>query len=284
MKSHTRLLTLGCFAIIGLAGCNTSRPSTSNLIALHQTEIRTGGSSSAYRAIEILGQTFHDQNKATQVTMLPIGQSETAIAGVKNGLMDIAAISRQIKPEEQTADIKYYGIAQDGLLVATHESVTGVKALSTDQLKAIYSGKVTNWKALGGVDAEIIVLDRPEDESAKRLLRKHYLGADLANAPNAVVFKQEGELITALQNTPNAIGAFSLAQAISHKLPVNRLNLNGIEPTQRNIETGKYSMVRHLGVVAKSSPSPSTQSFISFIQSPEGVKILQSQGFVRDSK
>ncbi len=174
----------------------------------------------------------------------------------------------------------YKQLAKDGLVVATHESVKGVSNLTTQQLKAIYSGAVTNWQELGGPNEEIVVLDRPEDESGKRLLREHYLGKELKNAPKAAIMRYEPELINALQNTPYSIGTFSLAYAISNKLPVNRLSLNGIEPTPENIKSGKYKMVRSIGVVWGTKPLEATQEYLDFAFSEKGAEILNNSGFV----
>jgi phosphate transport system substrate-binding protein len=171
-------------------------------------------------------------------------------------------------------------VAHDGLVVATNTSVTGITNLTTENLKAIYSGSITNWKALGGPDAEIVVLDRPEDESAKRLLRKHYLGDELQNSPTAIVLRKEGELIQAVQTTPNSIGAFSLAHAISQKLPVNRMSLNGIEPTPETIKAKQYPMLRSIVLIWHKDPSPATQEFMKHIFSAPGREILDKSGFV----
>jgi phosphate transport system substrate-binding protein len=278
VKSKALLtLLLGAIATTHLPGCTVNPP------AQTQTQqIKVSGSSSAYPVIQELAAGY--QSPAAKVSLLPKSQSEASIAGVKTGLFDIAAISRQLTPQEAQGDIQFREIAKDGLLVATHANVKGITNLTTDQLKDIYSGKVTNWKAVGGPDAKIVLLDRPEDESAKRLLRKHYLGADLKNSPEAVVLKQEGELITALQSTPYAIGAFSLAYALSHRLPVNHLRLNTIEPTPDSVANGKYVMVRHLGIISQKTPSPQAQAFINYAFGAESVALLKKQGFVPTSQ
>jgi phosphate transport system substrate-binding protein len=165
------------------------------------------------------------------------------------------------------------------LLVATNNSVKGVNNLSTKQLKAIYKGDITNWRELGGADANIVVLDRPEDESAKKLLRKYYLGTEKTTT-KAVILNKEGELIETLQSTPNSIGAFSLAYSLINKLPVNHLSLNGVAPKAQNFTSSKYQMVRHLNILWNKKPSATTQSFIDFILSKEGEKLLQNNGFV----
>jgi phosphate transport system substrate-binding protein len=215
---------------------------------------------------------------------LPPSQSESTIAGVKEGLLDLGSISKQLTPEELGDKLAYREIAKDALLVATHPSVTGVNNLTTENLKGIYSGAITNWKQIGGPDAKIIVLDRPEDESTKRLLRKYYLGEQLKNSPTAVIMRQEPDLIAAIGTNPYSIGAFSLAYAIFHQLPANRLSLNGIAPTPENVRSNKYQMIRTIGIVSAKIPSEASQEYIDFALSREGREILNKSGFVPSVK
>lgn len=285
MKCNLLILTLGTIALFGLPSCSTnaSTPADTNVataVVPTNTSIKIGGSSSAVGVIQTLATNYESTSQNTKITQLEPGQSETAIAGVKQQLIDIGVLSKTLKPEENDGTLEFRDIAQDALLVATHPSVTGVKNLSTKNLKAIYSGTLTNWKELGGPDAKIVLLDRPEDESAKRLLRKHYLGADLKSSPEAVVFRKEGELIEAIQSTPYSIGAFSLAYAISHNLPVNRLGLNNVEPTPENVKAGKYQMVRQIEIIWHKNASESTQRLIKYIFSPSGTNALEKSGFV----
>ncbi len=279
------LLFTVAFAMTALLG-TTSCTSNSTTIAEVKTqqEIKLGGSSSTYAAMKMMADTYVAQNQNVKLNFLPKGQSGGGIAGVKKGLANVAAVSRKLKPEEDDGSIVYRELATDGLVVATHESVKGISNLTTKQLKAIYSGAVTNWQELGGIDAEIVVLDRPEDESGKRLLREHYLGKKLKNSSKTVILRHEPELINALQNTPYSIGAFSLAYTISNQLPVNRLSLNGIEPTPENIKSGKYKMVRNIGVVWDKKPSEATQEYLDFAFSEKGAEVLNNSGFVASTQ
>ncbi|MEO1428116.1 MAG: substrate-binding domain-containing protein [Cyanobacteria bacterium J06633_8] len=274
------LLTLafGVAVFLGTTSCSSSNSTQPKVKT--QEEIKLGGSSSTHIAIELLGDAYATQNQDIKLTFLPKGQSGGGIAGVKQGLRDIAAVSRKLKPKEDDGSVVYKQLATDGLLVATHPSVTGINNLTTPQLKAIYSGAVTNWEKLGGPNAEIVVLDRSEDQSAKKLLRKYYLGKQLKNAPKAAIMRYEPELINALQNTPYSIGAFSLAYTISNQLPVNRLRINDMEATPENIKSGKYKMVRTIGVVWGKKPSEATQKFLDFAFSETGAEILNKSGFV----
>jgi phosphate transport system substrate-binding protein len=284
MKQNVVIFALSAIALSGLASCSTNTSTPTNITATTaasntQTSIKAAGSSSVIDFLRILETAYESTSKNKQITLLESGQSENIIAGIKQGLVDVGAISKSLKPEELDDSLEFREVVKDALLVATHPGVTGVKNLTTENLKSIYSGNITNWQQLGGPNAQIVVLDRPEDESAKRLLRKYYLGKDLKNAPNAVVLRKEGELIETIQSTPYSIGAFSLANAMSHKLPVNRLSLNDIQPTVENLKTGKYPMARTIGIIWSKKASEATQSLISFIFSQSGTNVLEQSSF-----
>lgn len=284
MKKNIAIITLGAIALIALPSCSTNAsappaPTTATAAANPQAEIKAGGSSSTVDFLRTMAAAYEASAKTGQITLLEPGQSENILAGAQQSLIDIGVLSKSLKSDELDSSLESREVAHDALLVATHPSVTGVKNLTTANLQAIYSGSVTNWQQLEGPDAEIVVLDRPEDESAKRLLREHYLGQELQNAPNAVVLRKEGELIQTIQSTPYSIGAFSLAHAISHNLPVNRLSLNDIDPTPENVKMGQYVMVRTISIVWNKNASQATQSFISYIFSQPGTTVLEQAGF-----
>ncbi|MDY7005873.1 MAG: substrate-binding domain-containing protein [Cyanobacteriota bacterium] len=94
----------------------------------------------------------------------------------------------------------------------TNENVTGVKNLSTKQIQDIYSGTIRNWKELGGPDAEIILLEIPEDETEKQILRKYHLGENLHIAPKAIIFQEDDEILKAVASTPYSIGTIAKSQ------------------------------------------------------------------------
>ena len=95
--------------------------------------------------------------------------------------------------------------------------------------------------------------------------------------------RQEGELIEAVEDTPHSIGAFSLAYAIANNSSVNRLSLNGVEPTAANVEANKYKMVRNIGIIYNPTPAKATSEFLNFAFSKEGAKQLQENGFTPTS-
>lgn len=283
MKRNLTIFTCVAITLLGGVSCanQTNIPSENPPAATNpnQSQITVASSSSTQDFMRILASSYETANPNTKITQLQPGQSENIISGVSQGIIDIGAISKVLNPQEQDSILESREVAKDAIVVATHPTVTGVENLTTENLKGIYSGQITNWQEIGGPDAEIVLLDRPEDESAKRLLRQHYLGQELEESPTAVILRKEGELIQAVQNTPYSIGAFSLAYAISHNLPVNRLRLNNVEPTVENITSGDYLMLRSISVVWNTNASAPTQSFVNHIFSEPGNQILTTSGF-----
>lgn len=286
--------------VLGLSSCTTPSPTpagseTASLSPNPQAQnspqsspqtqspVRIASSSSTLLALTLLQQAYQTKKTTAQVELVTTSQSSGAIATVRNNKADIAFSSHPIKSEEHNGQLQYLEIAQDLLIVATHDSVKGVKNLSTAQLKAIYTGKITHWKDLGGPDAAIVLLDRPEDESAKKLLRKYYLGQD-KTSDRAIVLNKETELIDTLKATPYAIGAFSYAASQLTPSPIQPLHLNSIEPSLQTFVAGKYPMVRHIGIVWRKAAPSEVQQFINFVRSPEGQQVLQTHGFMPTAK
>ncbi|MEM9219087.1 MAG: substrate-binding domain-containing protein [Cyanobacteria bacterium P01_F01_bin.150] len=246
----------------------------------NQQVLKVTGASTPYPAMEQLAMDYEAQVDHTDVVFLESSQSSGGILAVKEDLVALGTVTRAPKDDEAVPELEYQEFAKDLLVVATHPSVEGVSALTTEDLQSIYSGQSTNWQEFGGPDATIIVLDRAEDESAKRLLRKHYLGADLENSPDAIVLRNESDLMESLRSTPYSIGAFSRAQSIVNGLSVNYLNLDGVEPTAENLDAGNYTMARTLGIVWNSTSADVSQDFRNFISSESGTNSLKQIGYI----
>lgn len=280
MVTVLMLLPIGCTsAPTQTSNTPTTTAESPELNPQAQQTIRIVGAATPYPAMKLLASAYEKQASDTKIDFLESSQTAGGIAGVKEKLVDIGTVTREPKAEEVADELTYRKLAQDALLVATNPSVEGVSNLTTEDLRAIYSGQATNWQEFGGPDAAIVVLDRPEDESAKWLLRKYYLGPDLTISPDAIVLRDESDLAEATQTTPYAIGAFSLSKAISNNLPVNRIILDGVAPTPENLREGNYSMARTLGIVWYGTPSETTQEFIDFIFSEAGADVLLKAGF-----
>lgn len=270
---------LGLFVIAGallLAGC-AEEPVTVTETSLQSGEtISLAGSGTAQPLIELLAKAYHQEHPAISFEFMPQMHSGGGIKGADEGMFDIGIVSRAPTAEEAALGLRYIVVSFDGLTIATHSADLGVDALTTEQVRGIYSGAITNWAELGGADADIVVLDRNEDESAKLVLREFVLGPidDFAITPRAASLNQESDMVDGLVNTRATIGYLSLGYALSERLPIHLVALDGVEPTPANIANGSYKMVRALGVVVKPDSRRSVEEFVQYLTSAEARAVM----------
>lgn len=259
-------------ATLVLTSCSQSEP-----IKGDRQTIKIGGSSEAYEVMEILTEAYAAKTEAIEFEFFQPSQTSGGVQGVKDGVIDIGLTSRELTESEKDSRIQYRAIAQSPMLLATNETVS-IKNLTKEQIQGIYSGQITNWQEIGGPDAEIILLDLPEDEADKKLLRRYYLG-DMKISYRAIVFSEDDQIIKALLSTPYSIGTVAKNHAISEK-SINILTLDGISASPESIAQDKYKLVYTIGIVFSDTINPDTQDFINYIFSELGQKKLVSSGYV----
>ncbi len=245
--------------------------------------IKISGSGTCTPLLKKLAKVYESKHPESRIVFLPSGHSSFGIKGTAGGTLDIGAVSRELKAEEKKYKLNYYLVSNDGLVMAVHPSVK-ITDIDTQQVRNIYNGKIRNWKELEGQDGEIVVLDRNEDESAKIILRKYVLETNLEIAEKAIPLFYESDMVETLTTTPNTIGYLSLGYAISENLKIRVLSLDGVEATVENIQSGKYRMIRPLGIVVKGPPKGLKKDFIKFIFSIAGQRVMTENGFAPAAK
>lgn len=264
-------------ALLVLTGCSTALNSTDATVAA--ATIKIGGSSEAYEVLEELTDAYGEKVTNSEFEYFPPSQTSGGIEGVKVAAIDVGTVSREVTAAETGDELVYLPLVKTPLVIAVHESVTGVTDISAEQIKGIYSGEITNWQRLGGPDTEIIVFDFTEDENEKQVLRSAYLGPDLEITPDAVVFAEDDELLETAANTEFSIAAVPLEDDLT-ELPMTVLSIDGIEPSVENLQSGTYTMALSLGVVLPMAPTSATGAFVEFIKSEAGQTILTDANYV----
>lgn len=277
MNSISVRHTLLCGALLVLTGCSTTPNATDTAAAA--TTIRIGGSSESYEILELLTDAYREEVTDSKIEYFPPSQTSGGIKGVEVAAVDIGAVSREVTAVETGNDLVYLPLVKVPLVIAAHESVTGVTNISSEQIKGIYSGEISNWQALGGPDAEIIVLDFTEDENEKKVLRSTYLGPDLEITPSAVIFAEDDELIETAATTEFSIAAIPLEDDLA-RMPMNILNIDGLSPSTKNLKSGTYAMALSLGIVLSKTPNAATEALVEFIQSEAGQTVLTEADYV----
>ncbi|NEO84482.1 MAG: hypothetical protein F6J87_09540 [Spirulina sp. SIO3F2] len=271
LEGNSTAVIVGIVALT-LIGCSasTSNESPSETTA---SKITIGGSSEVYEVLEILTEAYETEREGAEFEFLPPSQTSAGIAGVETETMDIGGVSREVTTEETGDILRYLPLVETPLVLVIHETVTGITDITADQLKAIYSGKITNWQELGGPDAAIALFDFVEDENEKKVLREAYLGFDLEVTDTAIVFAEDDELVEVATSTEFSIAAMPFEDELE-ELPVKILSIDGIEPNPDTLRSGDYKMVLPLGVVLAQDPSVATEQFIEFAQGEGGQAAL----------
>ena len=202
-----------------------------------------------------------------------ITQSGGVLAAM-SGAVDIGMSARHVARHEIDASVAAYHIADVAATVAVHSNVR-VTNLSSQQLCAIYAGKITNWREVGGHDAQITVLTRPESDSTKMALRD---GIDcfkgLQETGAALNMFKSNDMLTTLQRVADTIGiidVIALEQARGKAQPVK---LDGRNPSADEITAGRWPVVKHYTLVVGKTRKKAVDRFMRFIKSREGSALI----------
>ena len=267
MKKMTKVLTtvlVIALAALTLAGC--AKKDTS--------PVTTDGSTSMEKVIGTLGEAFTEK-EGINVTYNPTG-SGSGIQAVSEGRCDIGLSSRALKDDEKAAGLKETIVALDGIAIIVNPQ-NPVKDLSLEQIAKIYTGEITNWKDVGGEDAEIVLIGREAGSGTRDGFES------ITDTKDACQYRQEltstGDVITTVSQNPNAIGYASLAAI---KDSVKALTVNGVAPTEATVKDGTYLVQRPFVLVTKEGValSETAQKFFDFATSADAASIISAAGAV----
>ncbi|MBD2016546.1 phosphate ABC transporter substrate-binding protein [Microcoleus sp. FACHB-53] len=284
MKNLRRLapLSLGLAACIGLQSCtNPPTASTQSTDKLQGKLVLTGSSTVAPLVTEI-GKRFEAENSAVRVDVQS-GGSSRGITDARKGLANIGMVSRALKEDEK--DLQAFTIARDGVTIILHKD-NSVPSLSDRQVVDIYTGKIGNWKQVGGKDAPITVVNKAEGRSTLELFAQ-YFKLKNSDIKAQVVIGDNEQGIKTVTGNPNAIGYVSIGTAeynSANGVPVKLLPVNGVAATTANVQNGTFPISRPLNLVTKSQPQGLDKEFIDFARSQQVQNIVKEQNFVSLSK
>lgn len=203
--------------------------------------------------------------------------SSAGVEAVTNGTADIGDVSRALTDEEKAGGLVENVVAIDGIAVITDTANTATN-LTTQQLKDIYTGKITNWSEVGGADQNIVVIGRESGSGTRDAFEEILDIADQCQL--AQTLNETGAVAAAVQSTPGAIGYISL-DALNDK--VKALQLDGVAPSEETVKDGSYTLQRPFVMATKgeiSKQSAQVQAVFEFINSDAGQEVISSVGLV----
>ena len=242
-----------------------------------QRLVLTGSSTIAPVALEI-GKRFEEQNPGVRVDV-QTGGSSRGITDARSGMADIGMASRELVASEQ--DLHAFPIALDGIALIVH-SKNPINNLSNQQIIDIYTGKISNWKEVGGGDNPITVVNKAEGRSTLELFLDYF---KLTNSQikASVVIGDNQQGIKTVAGNPYAIGYVSIGTAeyeASSGVPIKLLPMNTVIASITTVRQGKFPLSRPLNLVTRTVPSGLVKKFIDFARSSAVNDLILDQYFV----
>ena len=237
--------------------------------------VGTDGSTSMAKVISALGESFMNDNSGVTFTYNPTG-SGSGITAVQEGRCDIGLASRALKDSEKESGLDETVLAYDGIAIVVHPD-NKVDNLSLEQIADIYTGKITNWKEVGGDDAEIVLIGREAGSGTRDGFES------ITDTKDACKYRQEltatGDVITTVSQNPGAIGYASLSAV---KDSVKALSVGGVDPSEETVQDGSYEVQRPFMLITKKDQKldPVPQAFFDYITSPDVKDIISGAGVV----
>lgn len=215
------------------------------------------------------------------------GGSGTGFAALQNKQTDIANASRKIRAKEREQCIKAfsknpreYAVALDGLSVYVN-AANKIDSLCLEEIRDIFTGKITNWKELGGADAPIILYSRENSSGTYEFFKEHVLlGRDFA--PKAQTLAGTAQVLQQVAQDPNGIGYGGAAYGSGAKHIKVAATKGGepIDPTEESVISQKYPIWRHLFVYLNPElEKGEVKLFLDWIRSDEGQKVVKEVGY-----
>ena len=213
------------------------------------------------------------------------GGSGVGISALINGSTDIANASRKMKASEKDKLKERYNTlgvevacAKDGITVYLNPA-NKVKELSIKQLSEIFKGNIKNWKEVGGADGEIKLYGRENSSGTYVFFQENVVKGDYA--PNCQTLPGTAAVVNAVKKDPAGIGYGGAAYAEGIEIcKVKKDDKSvGYIPTAETIKTGEYPITRYLYMYLKNKPTGAIKSYIDWILSPEGQKLVVEVGY-----
>jgi phosphate transport system substrate-binding protein len=258
--------------------------------------IQVKGSDTMVNLGQAWAEADMEKNPQAQVAVTG-GGSGTGFASLISNSCDIAMSSRTIKAKEiEQAKVKGIApkeikVALDGIAVVVNPK-NPVEKLTLEQLAAIFTGKVKNWKEVGGADLQIVILSREVNSGThvyfkEHVLRKNDPASQEEFAPDALMLSSSQAIADEVASNTGAIGYYGMGYISSKQKPLSiaKDNISPYEkPTLDNVISGIYPISRPLFFYVNGEPQGTVKNFVDFCLSAEGQKIVVETDFVPITK
>jgi phosphate transport system substrate-binding protein len=271
MRHSVYLTALLATALVACGGLTLGSPTASTLPTGKYRGVGTGAGLESLTALATRFQALHP---GVELRLEDVG-AETSIALVANGDADFGFLSRDLKPDETTrlTSIPYAGTGT-GLAV---NPLNAIGALTTEQVRKIYSGETTDWSQVGGQPGDIRPLVRESGSSTRASFEAYFFGGKPTYGKNVIEVVESGSTYQAVRDFKGAIAMITIQKTTAEDPTLRLLALDGIAATTRNVNSGTYPVRRPIILTVHPDPArmkPAVAAFFDFIKTAEGQEIL----------
>ncbi|MDB2107029.1 phosphate ABC transporter substrate-binding protein [Clostridium paraputrificum] len=285
MKKKSLKLIVGALLItmIGGAfvGCGSSEGEEGGTVTL-------SGSSALLPLVEASIDGFIEKNSGYEINA-QAGGSGAGLTQVLDGSVNIGnsdIFANEKLEEDKAKELVDHKVVAQGFAVVVNEAA-GVKELTKQQIQDIFSGKVKNWKEVGGADKEIFLVHRPSSSGTRATFVKTVLGGDknLENDSLGSVQDSSGAVAKAMAQNDGAVSYLALSYLNSDEAKsMVKVAIDGVEASKENITTGKYPFWSWGHMYTKGEPTAEAKKFIDYIMSEDNKKVVEDTGFISGSE
>lgn len=279
MKTYKLFIFLILVSII-MIGCQKSEMNYSIQIKGSDTMVNLG---------QTWAEAFVNKNPDAMIAVTG-GGSGTGIAALINGTADIAEASRKMKDKEMSKaklngyNPKEFIVALDALAIVVNPHNV-VNKLTFDQLADIFTGRITNWKDVGGEDQSIVLLSREVNSGTHIYFKEHVLRrkGNAEFSPSALLMPSSQAIADEVAQNSNSIGYYGMGYITSRQkaiLVAENINDSYVSPTIDNVKNGTYPISRPLMMYTTDEPGGLIKEFINFVLSEDGQKLVREIEFV----
>jgi len=237
------------------------------------------GSSTLAPLMADIAELFEKKNESCRID-IQTGGSSRGIADAKRGLADLGMSSRSLY-EGETPEVETHVIAMDGVSFIVNSS-NKLRDFSSQNIKDIFSGKIKNWKELGGHDGPVVVINRAKGRSEYDLV-KRFLKLKPQEFKADAIAGENQQCVKIVANNKDAISYLSIGTALyesSRGTKISLSSLDSVTPNVENLKNNKFPIIRPLILISKKQPDTHIKNFLDFALSTEVQHLVSEQSFV----
>jgi len=241
-------------------------------------ELTVNGTSVLEPLVSDIARRFERSHTGVRITVQP-GGSAQALAAIRGGTADIAMLPRSLRDAER--ELFAFPLARDGVAVIVNRD-NPVRHISMHQLKDVLTGRVTNWKVLGGRDAPVHVAWRSKGQGSVEFILEHLTLKHEQIGPHITIGSNNDAIRFAAADA-NGIALASLGigeRSARNGTPIKLISYNGTPAATDAIENHTYSLARPLTLVTRRLPEGLQKQFIDFALSKDVIDTEVKHGFV----